>query len=167
VKQSGGHILVESEIRQGSTFRVLLPATSEAAEEPAEEVQPARVPAGRETVLVVEDEDSVRRMIAMALEQAGYVVEAVASPQEAIRWAGTAAGVDLVVTDVALPGMNGRQMAEVLSGMHPHAKVLFISGYTEDEVLRDRVRQDGLRFLQKPFLPKVLAAKVREMLDGR
>jgi len=103
----------------------------------------------------------------MILGQAGYAVQAEADPEAAIRFARSAPRLDLVVTDVVLPGMNGRVMAEALAEIHPRVRVLYISGYTEDEVLRGRALQEGFPFLQKPFLPNVLARRVREILDSR
>jgi PAS domain S-box-containing protein len=167
VKQSGGHVEVESEPGRGTTFTLYLPA----AEEPG---APGRshqglppLPRGSETVLVVEDDGVLRGLACRILGGCGYQVLEAANGAEAVRLAGAHAGrIDLVVTDVVMPSMGGRETADQVVGLHPEAKVLFVSGYTDDAVVRHGVLEDEMPFLQKPFRPAALAGKVRELLDG-
>jgi PAS domain S-box-containing protein len=166
VKQSGGHVLVESAVGAGTTFRVLLPAVAGSAPGPAAE--PAAGPArGAETVLLVEDEKGVRRIARLALEGAGYaVLEAADGPAAVAAAAAHPGPVDLLLTDVVMPGMGGRQLAEAVRRARPGVRVLYMSGYTDDAVLRHGVGDGTDAFLQKPFTPRALAEKVRAVLDG-
>ena len=165
VKQSGGHISVSSEIGYGATFRIYLPASQEppTVDPHREAARPALE--GTEAVLVVEDEEAVRRMVTTVLTQSGYVVHAEPTPSAAMRYAESVGRIDLLVSDVVLPGMNGRLMAEAMRARHPSLKVLFISGYTEKSSENDGLPFTNDDFLQKPFAPAVLATKVREVLD--
>ncbi|MBA4065410.1 MAG: hybrid sensor histidine kinase/response regulator [Isosphaera sp.] len=167
VKQSGGHVLVDSAVGAGTTFRVLLPAVAGgAAEGPAAEPAGASR-GGAETVLLVEDEGQVRRIARSALEAAGYaVVEASDGPGAVAVAAAHPGPIDLVVTDVVMPGMGGRAVAEAVRRGRPGVKVLYVSGYTDDAVLRHGVGGGADAFLQKPFTPRSLAEKVRAVLDG-
>jgi PAS domain S-box-containing protein len=167
VKQSGGHITVDSELGRGTTFTIYLQTTAEAPAEQEGEATLPQVSNGNERVLVVEDEESVRKMIEMVLGQAGYRVHSEENPTAAKRFAETTDKIDLLVTDVILPGMNGRNLAESLSTVHPRMKVLFISGYTGEAIVHHGVLSEGIAFLKKPFLPKSLTTKVRDILDGR
>ncbi|VTR93898.1 multi-sensor hybrid histidine kinase : Multi-sensor hybrid histidine kinase OS=Chthoniobacter flavus Ellin428 GN=CfE428DRAFT_3487 PE=4 SV=1: PAS_4: PAS_8: GAF_2: PAS_4: PAS_4: HisKA: HATPase_c: Response_reg [Gemmata massiliana] len=161
VKQSGGHVSVTSELGVGTAFTLLFPAVSAAPE-----TAPAAIPAptgGTETVLLVEDEDAVRSITRLSLTGQGYKVLAVGSGAEAIRAVEKHTGrIDLLVTDVVMPEMGGRQLAEVLHRRLPNLRVLYMSGYTDEVVLR-RDRTEA--FLQKPFSPQMLVSKVRDMLD--
>jgi PAS domain S-box-containing protein len=164
VKQSGGSIWVYSEPGQGTTFKVYLPVTETAA---SLEVSLARSPAtGSETILLAEDEESVRTLTATLLERSGYVVIAAASADEALRIAEEdSRRIDLLLTDLIMPGLSGSVVAERVSELVPGVKVLFMSGYTDDVVVRNGNLAPGAAFLEKPFSAADLAAKVRETLD--
>jgi CheY-like chemotaxis protein len=167
ITQSGGHIEFDSSAA-GTSFRIYLPAAPDDARpvdvgsRPGEPLQP-----GRETILLVEDEEAVRRLSAKVLERAGYRVISAADGVEAIRAAGAHEGrIDLLVTDVVMPGMSGNHLASLFRTRDPEIRVLFVSGYTPDAVLRHGVREGELAFLQKPFSPAALASRVREVLDA-
>jgi PAS domain S-box-containing protein len=167
VKQSGGHIAVESRPGAGTTVRVYLPRTEEA---PAEEKANGDVtsPRGSETVLLAEDEDGVRALVRQVLRAGGYSVLEARDGAEALWLAGQHRGpVDLLITDVVMPGLDGRGLAERLGQRYPGLSVLYLSGYTDDAVVRHGVLQEKVHFLQKPFAPDALARKVREVLDSR
>jgi CheY-like chemotaxis protein len=167
VRQSDGWIEVESEYGRGSTFRIYLPRID--AGVAADEARPAAaiVPHRDETVLIVEDQDAVRRLASMILLAHGYHVLQAASGAEAhavVR--GHAAGIDLLLTDVAMPGMDGRLLAERLRVFRPRLPVILMSGYAEDVIAQRGWLASGVAYMQKPFRPEELAAKVREMLDS-
>lgn len=168
VKQSGGHIGVYSEPGLGTTFRVYFPRVQIAAEvriEPAP-VAPSRL-RGRETILVVEDEDAVRQVTCTILEKRGYQILVASTGDEALQLALQYRGpIHLLLTDVVMPGMSGRDLAERLGPLRPETRVLFVSGYTSDAVVHHGV-EEGVPFLQKPFAPDSLAVKVREVLGSR
>jgi PAS domain S-box-containing protein len=166
VAQSGGRIIVQSAEGQGSTFRVLLPAEQGAAPKAQGRRGFASLPRGTETVLLVEDEQGVRELIRDFLLRCGYTVLEAADPTEALALFDAKRDVlQLLITDVVMPQMNGRELAERLVARRPGLGVLFMSGYTDDQVLAHGVAR-GAGFLQKPFTPDVLARKVREVLDG-
>jgi two-component system cell cycle sensor histidine kinase/response regulator CckA len=167
VKQSGGNIGVSSEPGRGTTFKVYLPVVAEKV--PPRKSHPGLNAAlqGKETVLLVEDEPAVRALSRVALQTYGYTVLEAGDGGEALRVGGQHRGaVHLLLTDVVMPGMSGRQVAESLRPRHPAMKVLYLSGYTNDAVVRHGVLVSETAFLQKPFTPVALAAKVREVLDG-
>ncbi len=168
VEQSGGELRVDSAPGQGSTFRVLMPR-AEAVTSPRASVVPlSTTTGGHETVLLVEDEEMVRRLAKEVLEERGYTVLEALSASDALRlvdnWTGR---LDLLLTDVVMPGMNGRELAETLGARYPGLPVIYMSGYTDDAVVRRGVRARDAGFLQKPFTPLTLTARVREILDSR
>jgi signal transduction histidine kinase/ActR/RegA family two-component response regulator len=169
VSQTGGAIRVESVPGQGTTFTIYLPRVSGSAVlAPRSESAPRRR-AGAGTVLVVEDEQTVRDLAVRILTDAGYQVLGVASPQEAIRITEETAGpLDLLLTDVVMPGgINGVDLANRLSVTRPRLEVLYMSGYTEEAAIRFGVPQGAARFLAKPFLPDDLLAKIADLLEAR
>ncbi|HLL81283.1 MAG TPA: PAS domain S-box protein, partial [Longimicrobium sp.] len=166
VRQSGGHVWVYSEVGRGTSFKVYLPRVDgvPAAQGPG---RGAGLRGGTETILLVEDEESVRRLGHRVLERAGYTVLAAAAGGEALRVAEAHAGaIHLLVTDVVMPGMSGREVAERMALLRPRAGVLFTSGYTDDAIVHHGVLDDGMAFLQKPFDPSTLLDAVRRVLDG-
>jgi two-component system, cell cycle sensor histidine kinase and response regulator CckA len=159
-------ISVESEFARGSTFRAPLARADESGSPPAPRRGFSSLPRGTETVLLVEDETGVRELIRDFLTRCGYrVLEAIGIDEAFSLFDAHASVIDLLVTDIVMPGMNGRVLAERLIARRPALKVLYMSGYTDDQVLVQGVAS-GAGFLQKPFTPDVLAHRVREVLDG-
>ncbi|HXF96089.1 MAG TPA: PAS domain S-box protein [Gemmatimonadales bacterium] len=174
VKQSGGFIAVTTEVGRGTSFRIHLPRVESAIPResaPAPTLAPAAASAparGTETVLLAEDEDAVRHLAQRALEREGYTVLAAPDAAGALQAAeGRQAPIHLLVTDVVMPGMGGRELAQRLLAQRPGLRVLYISGYPGDAVVRRGAISPDAAFLQKPFMPEELVRKVREMLDGR
>jgi PAS domain S-box-containing protein len=166
VKQSGGYIWVYSEPEHGTTFKVYLPRVAESAE-PLAAAQLTTTPQkGTETVLLVEDEEPVRDLTETVLTSYGYKVAVTQDPEHAIRIAESGIQIQLVLTDVVMPSMSGRELVRRLMMKHPHLRVLYMSGYTDDIITNGGVLEAGLAFLQKPFTPAALAKKVREALDA-
>lgn len=166
VKQSGGAIDVYSEPGYGTTFKILLPAAAEPVAA-AEKRESRGADGGTETILLVEDEDCVRALAALVLQHKGYRVLAATDGRDALRVIDlNRVPIDLLMTDVVMPGMGGRELADVLRPRFPHIKVLFSSGYTDDAVVRHGVLNEEASFLQKPYTPLSLASKVREVLDA-
>jgi two-component system, cell cycle sensor histidine kinase and response regulator CckA len=166
VKQSGGFVVVDSEPDRGSRFGLYFPALPKSASVPATMSAGNLLAGGAETILLVEDEDAVRRTIRAALRRAGYtVLEARGGPQALRIAVGDAASIDLVITDVIMPVMSGPELVERLARQRPGLKVLYLSGYTDDAVVRHGVLQAEVSFLQKPFNMTALATKVRQILD--
>ena len=167
VKQSGGHIAVYSELDIGTTFTIYLPVVEPQAPV-IQSLQPARIaPNGDETVLLVEDEDAVRSLTRHVLKGRGYTVLEASEGEEALRIASMHEGtIHILVTDVIMPGMGGREVADRLRALSDEIKVLYLSGYTEDAVVRHGILEDQVNFLHKPFTPLALALKVREVLDA-
>ncbi len=166
VKQSRGYIWAYSEPHQGTTFKIYLPRVGRVPETIAPRGLPTGPLRGSEVVLVVEDQEEVLRLTRRMLEAGGYTVLAAASGHEALRLAERHAGpIHLLVTDVVMPGMNGREVALLLEPAHPETKVLYVSGYPDASIVHHGLLEPGLAFLQKPFGPDALARKVREVLD--
>jgi two-component system cell cycle sensor histidine kinase/response regulator CckA len=165
VKQSGGSIWVYSEVGHGSSFKVYLPNVTDAPLPPPAPPPPAAAH-GHETILVVEDEPALRELTTRVLKGAGYTVLSAASGPLAIALLERHDGpVHLVFTDVVMPGMNGRELADRLTSLRPGVRVLYTSGYTEDAILRHGVLDDARRFLSKPYTPSQLRQRVRDALD--
>ncbi len=166
VKQSGGHVAVYSEVGRGTVFKVYLPRHDAAP--PPKSRPPQPVPrGGGETILLVEDEDAVRALTRYLLAGNGYAVLEAADGPEALRLAAEYRDrIDLLMTDVVMPRMSGREVAEHLRRARPEIRVLYLSGYTDDAVVRHGVLEAEVAFLQKPFTAPVLARKVRDVLDG-
>ena len=166
VQQSGGFIWVYSEPGHGTTFKIYLPQVEASAQGRAASAAPGDLPRGTETVLLVEDAAAVRAVTRQVLERQGYTVLEAANGAAALQ---TAAGhpgpIHLLLTDVVMPVLSGRQLADQLAKVRPDAKVLYASGYTDDAVVRHGVLEAGISYLQKPFTADSLARKVREVLD--
>jgi two-component system, chemotaxis family, CheB/CheR fusion protein len=167
VQQSGGALQCESEPGHGSTFSIFLPAVEEPVDERGRPTGGlAQAPKGSEIVLVVEDEDGVRKLTSVILERSGYMVLEARNGKEALALCETRQGaIDLLLTDVVMPELGGRKLAEAALELRPELKILFMSGHTEDVILKEGVRK-GQVFLKKPFSPAELAQKVRETLDS-
>jgi PAS domain S-box-containing protein len=169
VQQSGGSIRVESTLGLGTTFQIAFPMAEPAASppRPADGIAEHEGLRGTETVLVVEDEPAVRRLSAGALSKQGYHVLAAEGPAQAVQVCQRRAGaIHLLLTDLVMPELNGRRLADLLRAQWPEMKVLYMSGYTDDAAIRREVVEAGLPFLSKPFSPAMLCRKVREVLDS-
>jgi two-component system cell cycle sensor histidine kinase/response regulator CckA len=168
IKQSGGYVLVESEPRLGTTFRIYLPRVEDALE-PAGPMGASRSQAiGSETVLLVEDEESVRQLVRETLESKGYKVLEADNGEAALQIVSDYSGkIDMLITDVVMPGMSGRELSARLCASYPQTKVLYLSGYTEDAIVHEGVVDPDTAFLQKPFTLQTLSRKVREVLGER
>jgi two-component system, cell cycle sensor histidine kinase and response regulator CckA len=167
VRANGGAVTVHSRVGEGSTFRILLPRAAEPVSAPAARRARPSLPRGTETVLLVEDETGVRELVRDLLGRCGYTVFEATDAAEAIAvFARHRDDIHLLVTDVVMPQMNGRQLAERFLAERPALKVLYMSGYTDEPVIADD-ESTAAAFLQKPFTPDVLARTVRDVLDGK
>jgi len=166
VKQSGGHITAYSEVGRGTTIKIYLPRVDAASEVRGAEPEPVVLRRGSETVLLVEDDEAVRELTCEVLEMHGYTVLAVADAGEAPRvLEGASRPIHLLVTDVVMPRLSGRELTERLRSLRPGLKVLYISGYAGTAVVHHGVLDPGTPFLQKPFTPDALLRSVRKVLD--
>ncbi len=166
VKQSGGNIWVYSEVGRGSTFKVYLPRVDEPGEG-EEVVGSGSIPQGTELILLVEDEDQVRAILKHILEGQGYHVLAASNGEEALSISrDLKRDIKLMITDVVMPQMSGRQLAERVLALRPHLPILFMSGYTDDAIVRHGLLDEKLNFIQKPFDSASVGRKVREVLDS-
>jgi two-component system cell cycle sensor histidine kinase/response regulator CckA len=169
VKQSGGHITVYSEPGQGSTFKIYLPRVARGSGEPAPAAFASAAPArgGSETILLVEDDALVSSLARDELEERGYAVLAAGSAEEGLGLSASIRGkIHLLLTDIVLPGMNGKELYGRARALQPDLRVLYVSGYTVDAIVHKGVLEKGTAFLAKPFTPDALCAKVREVLDA-
>ena len=169
VKQCGGYIAVSSQFGKGATFRVYFPQVQEAIRESDTTFKKKPMPRGTETLLVVEDEPAVRHLACQVLRAQGYEVLSATNGQDGLHVARQhkGAAISLVITDVIMPLMGGKVMAEWLKATFPDLKVLFTSGYTDDAISQHGVLDQGVAFLPKPYTPATLARTVREMLDAK
>lgn len=167
IKQSGGNIWVYSEPGRGTTFKIYLPRASELS--PAEKTSSFSLRAvqqGNETILLVEDEPGVRELVAEILSAIGYTVLSASNGDEAIEMSQRHNGtIHLLITDVIMPEMSGRELANRISAVRPDTRVLYITGYTSDAILHHGVLDEKIALLEKPFTPASIARKVREVLD--
>ena len=167
VKQSGGYIWAYSELGHGTTFKIYLPRVAQTPEAPESTTSPPTPARGSETLLVVEDQEEVRKLTKRVLEAQGYTVLAAGNGFEALEMVERhPTQIHLMITDVVMPGMNGRELAQRACARRSDLKVLYVSGYTGEAVLQHRLLEPGVAFLQKPFTPDVLARKTREVLDN-
>jgi CheY-like chemotaxis protein len=165
VKQSGGSIWVYSELGHGTVFKIYLPTVADDVEPRHLQLAPQPV-AGTETILVVEDDAAVRSLIRLALVSSGYKVLETHDSEEALAICNSYEGpIDLLLTDVVMPGMSGPVVAEKVVALHPSIKVLYMSGYTDDAVVLHGVLSASVPFIQKPLSPVTLRKKVRDVLD--
>jgi len=167
VKQSDGYIWVYSEPGQGTTFKIYLPLAADVVETPKTQAATPAPVRGSETILLVEDEESVRGLVSDFLKTTGHTVLEATEGEEAIRLvAAHGDQIDLLISDVVMPKMSGRELWNNLRKRMPKLKVLFISGYTDDSIVRHGVIDGDVAFLQKPFTMRALSSKIREVLDA-
>ena len=165
VKQSGGYLSVYSEEGRGTTFKIYLPRVDEKATPIRRVMDDTAELRGSETILLVEDEQVVRTLVQEMLERNGYRVVAAESPAHALELAGAHDGeMDLLLTDVVMPGMSGRDLADLLVAERPELRVLYASGYTRDAISSQGVLDAGTAFLEKPFTSAALGRAVRDVL---
>ncbi|HEY2900780.1 MAG TPA: ATP-binding protein [Polyangia bacterium] len=168
VQQSGGHIVVESQPNQGTTFKVYFARTSAAADVHPDDPPRPVSQRGSETILLVEDEEQVRRLVGKILTEQGYRVLEAASPSEALEISRrTGEAIQLLITDIVMPQMNGRVLSERLRTERPDMEVLFMSGYADKVIGHEGVLDPDIAFLQKPITPTTLTSLVRRMLNER
>ncbi|MBE9484228.1 MAG: response regulator, partial [Bacteroidetes bacterium] len=166
VKQNNGFIWVYSEPGQGTTFKVYLPKVKGDAEPEEKEQTPVDEPGGSETVLIVEDNEGLRKFTQEVLQSYGYRILAAENGEEALKVGKEHEGpIHLLLTDVVMPKIGGKEAADRLQPLYPQMKVIYMSGYTDNAIIHHGVLAPGLNFLEKPFTPEGLARKVREALD--
>jgi signal transduction histidine kinase/CheY-like chemotaxis protein len=165
VKQSNGFIWVYSEPGEGATFKIYFPLVDRLAGQYVEKIESATIPTGTETILLAEDSAPVRAAVRQILERFGYTVIEAPNGKVALSSAEREKSIHLLLTDVVMPEMSGRQLAEQFAELRPDARILFMSGYTDDAIIRNGVLRPGTAYIQKPFSADLLARKVREALD--
>jgi len=167
IKQSGGSVWVYSELGKGTTFKVYLPLVEEEVKQAAETAGLAPLRHGSETVLLVEDEDMVRKLASELLAETGYRVLEANGGEAAIHLGKKhKERIDLLITDVVMPKLSGKEVAQQLQAIHPETKVLFMSGYTDEAIVHHGIVDSGIAFIQKPFSERALAQKIRDVLDA-
>jgi two-component system, cell cycle sensor histidine kinase and response regulator CckA len=167
VKQSGGNIWVYSEVGKGTAFKIYLPRVDESRDKGFAQGDSSPAPLGTEAILLVEDEEQVRRIAQEILEAQGYQVLVATNGEEALAFAQQYDGeIHLMITDVVMPQMGGREAVERLSSLRPGTRVLYMSGYTDDAIVRHGLMDERLEFLEKPFTADALVRKVRKVLDS-
>jgi CheY-like chemotaxis protein len=164
VKQSGGHVALYSEVGQGTTVKIYLPRYYGAVVEEPQVATDLPVAAAKETVLIVEDEDTVRMLVMDVLDELGYGAHEAVDATSALRILEGEARIDLLITDVGLPGMNGRQLADRARELRPGLKTLFITGYAHNAAVGNGLLEPGMEVLTKPFAVDRLASKIRDMV---
>ena len=168
VKQSDGYLLVDSELGVGTTFSIYLPQVDAACGASPSATEPPKIPTGTETILLVEDEDSLRNLAQGCLQSRGYNILSAPNGEDALKVAEQCPGIiHLLLTDVIMPGLSGRELADELKHSRPDVKVLYMSGYTHDLVTQEGILETGSELLQKPFSINALMNRVRDILDGR
>ncbi len=167
IKQSGGHLSVYTELGRGTTFKIYLPQVGEAKPETARRLDVPDLPRGTESILLVEDDPALREMVATLLRRLGYTVWATANGLEALnlKRRPDTGPIDLLFTDVVMPHMSGKELAEQVRTLYPQTRILFTSAYTEHAILHQGELGQGAALLQKPFTPSALAHKIRQVLD--
>jgi len=167
VKQSGGHISVYSELGRGATFKIYLPQMDPHERNPLPPLHPPDLPLGTETILLVEDDPALREMAGTLLKRLGYTVLVAANGIEAmsLKQQRGIGHIDLLFTDVVMPHMSGKELADRVRALYPHTRILFTSAYTENAIVHQGALDQGVALLQKPFTPAALAHKLREVLD--
>jgi two-component system cell cycle sensor histidine kinase/response regulator CckA len=166
VKQSKGHIWVYSVQGRGTTFKIYLPRVDEPLEEIRKEVLKKELPRGNETILIVEDEEEVRKLAGKILERQGYkILETFNGDDALVACERSRSPIHLMLADVVMPGMSGSELAKLLKPLYPEIKILYMSGYTDDSIVRHGVLEKGVNYIQKPFTMEGLARKVREVLE--
>ncbi len=168
VKQSGGHISVYSEPGRGATFKIYLPQVHEQARIPVRPLESQELPRGTETILLVEDDPALREMASTLLRRLGYTVWVAANGIEALslKQQRNVGHVDLLFTDIVMPHMSGKELADRVEALYPHTRILFTSAYTESAIVHQGALNKGVALLQKPFTPSALANKLREVLGS-
>lgn len=166
VKQSEGHIWVYSVQGKGTTFKIYLPRVNEPLEEIRKEVLKEELPRGNETILIVEDEEEVRKLAGKILEKQGYrILETFNGDDALVACEKRKSPIHLMLADIVMPGMSGSELAKLLKPLYPEIKILYMSGYTDNAIVRHGVLEKGINYIQKPFTMEGLARKVREVLD--